>query len=692
MIKIENLDNISEQEASSLLEHLAKEMAKADIAYYQKDDPYITDAQYDELKLLNEKLEAKFPQLIRADSPSKRVGAKVAEEFGKITHKVPMLSLADIFSVEEISDFVDGINRFLGSQTNIDFMAEPKIDGLSFSAFYEDGFFVKGATRGDGTTGEDITENLKTIGSLPLKLQGIFPQKVEIRGEVYMTKSNFFALNNQQQAEGKKVFANPRNAAAGSLRQLDPAVTKSRNLSLFAYCWGDCSQITWSSQSEFFETIKSWGFPVNPLNKLCHNLTDLENAYTSLMDVRSSLDYDIDGIVYKVNLLSLQDRLGFLTRTPRWAVAHKFPAEQAITKLNNIRIQVGRTGALTPVADLEPINVGGVMVSHATLHNEDEIIRKDIRIGDFVKIQRAGDVIPQIVESIKEKRTQDLPVFEFPMLCPQCGAHTVRPEGGAIRRCTGGLSCPAQAKERLKHFVSREAFDIEGLGEKNIEEFYQAGIIKTPLDIFTLEKRNKPADLFGFSEGLNLEQREGWGKKSVEKLFSSINAKRTISLSKFIYALGIPQIGEATSKILAKNYISFKNFAQEMTEKNKEKLISIDQIGQSMVEDIFAFFEEPHNLTLLSGLLQEITVEDWQSTENKDSPLYGKTIVFTGTLSKLTRSEAKNSASSLGAKVSGSVSKHTDYVVMGADAGSKAKTAQELGIKIINEEEFLQLR
>lgn len=690
-----DIDKLTPQEAVAELEYIAREMAKSDLAYYQDDNPYLTDAQYDSLKLRNQQLEDRFPELIRADSPSLRIGAPIRSEFGKVKHRFPMLSLGDIFSIEELDDFVLGVKRFLNTPETPAFMSEPKIDGLSFAARYEKGRFVQGATRGDGTTGEDITENLRTIRQLPLVISGDVPDILEIRGEVYMSKQDFLDLNLRYEAEGKKTFANPRNAAAGSLRQLDSKITAERNLSLFAYTWGEVSQRVWESQSDFFKHLEDWGFPTNPLNRLCHTIEEIEDSYIRLQEIRSSLPYDIDGVVYKVNSLALQERLGFLTRTPRWAIAHKFPAEQAVTTINNIRIQVGRTGALTPVADLEPVNVGGVMVSHATLHNEDEIKRKDIRIGDSVIIQRAGDVIPQVVEVIKEKRSSDSVEFQFPHICPECGAHAIREEDEAVRRCTGGLTCPAQAIERLRHFVSREAFDIEGLGSKVIEEFYNDGIIHNPADIFTIEQRNRPAELDLFStlpeNTFRLQNREGWGNKSAENLFKAINEKRKIDLPRFIYALGIRQVGTATARLLAQNYGSFQNFMQDMINKDTAQLVAIDGIGGAMAKDIVEFFAEEHNLRIILELLEQIEVEDFVDDTNYDSPLAGKTVVFTGSLEKMTRLEAKAKAQSLGAKVAGSVSKNTDYVIEGADAGSKAAKARELGVNILSEDEFLNL-
>lgn len=684
---------LSREEAAAELAYLAAEIARSDNAYYQNDEPYLTDAEYDKLKHRNTAIEKIYPDLVRADSPSKRVGAAVQSKFNKIEHRFPMLSLADVFSIEEVEDFVQGVKRFLNTAENIPFMAELKIDGLSFTARYENGRFVSGATRGDGVVGEDITENLKTIRQLPLQLPNGVPDVLEVRGEVYMSKSDFLTLNEKNSAEKKKIFANPRNAAAGSLRQLNPKITAERKLSIWAYTWGEVSQRQWQTQEEFFDKLSEWGFPINPNNKVCNSIDEIENNFKHVMEIRADLPYDIDGLVYKVNSIELQERLGFLTRTPRWAIAHKFPAEQAITRINNIRVQVGRTGALTPVADLEPINVGGVLVSHATLHNEDEIKRKDFRIGDMVVIQRAGDVIPQVVEVILDKRPADSQPYEFPTVCPECGAHAIREENEAIRRCTGGLTCPAQAKERLKHFVSKEAFDIVGLGERVIEEFFDEGFLHSPADIFTLEERNHAPedDLFSLSKALNLEKKAGWGRLSVKNLFSAINSRRTISLPRFIYALGIPQVGAATALTLAKNYGTFAVLQHDMENRETEKLVAIDGIGASMGTDIVEFFCEEHNQKTIAELLKYVVIEDYVSDIKSDSPLNGKTVVFTGTLSGLARAEAKAIAQKCGAKVAGAVSGHTDYVIVGEDAGSKAKKALELGIKTLTEDEFLEM-
>lgn len=690
--KMKDVNSLTPEEAKSELEYIAKEMAKADMAYYQKDDPYLTDAEYDALKKRNELLEERFPSLIRSDSPSKKIGAPIQSDFKKIELKVPMLSLADIFSTKEVYDFVASIRRFLNTTDEIVFSSEPKMDGLSFNARYENGKLVSASTRGDGKTGEDITENIKNIKGLPhIVTSPDFPSLIELRGEVYMSKADFFELNDKNIQKQLKPFANPRNAAAGSLRQLDPNVTKERQLSLLVYTWGEVSNLFWKSQSEFLDLVQKWGFPVNPYNKICKNEKEIIESFDNLQTSRAELPYDIDGIVYKVNSIELQNRLGFLTRTPRFAVAHKFPPEVAITKVQNIRIQVGRTGALTPVADLEPVNIGGVIVSHATLHNEDEIARKDIRINDYVTVQRAGDVIPQITGVLKDKRPADSQPFEFPLFCPECGAHAVREEDEAVRRCTGGLTCPAQAIERLKHFVSKEAFDIEGLGDKNIEDFFFSGYIKTPDDIFTLEERNGGDDLFSAAIGIHLEQKEGWGLKSVQKLFSAIREKSHITLPRFIYALGIRQVGSATALLISKHYTSFATFQKAMQNEDTEKLLTIDGIGEAMKKDIVEFFKEPHNIRTIENILKYVTVNEFQDNSNTNTPLSGKTIVFTGTLDHLTRAEAKAKALNAGAKVAGSVSQNTDFVVLGHDAGSKAQKATELNISILTEYEFLKL-
>ena len=683
---------LSPGEAKTELKRLAKEIAHHDQLYHQKDAPEISDAEYDALVKRNKAIEALFPSLKRTDSPSARVGAEPAAGFAKVRHLHPMLSLNNAFDREDVLDFIGSIRRFLGrkDEADIELNVEPKIDGLSANLRYEDGKFTIGATRGDGTVGEDITANLKHVAGIPDTLKDSKPPKlIEIRGEVYFPHDAFFALNKEREKAGEPVFANPRNAAAGSVRQLDPSITKSRPLKFFAYAMGEVQG--WHNEpklhSEAIERLKKWGFAVNPKTRIAKTLDDALAFYDELAKERADLNYDIDGVVYKVNDLALQNRLGFVGRAPRWATAHKFPAEQAVTTLNGIAIQVGRTGALTPVAKLEPITVGGVVVSNATLHNEDEIARKDVRIGDKVIVQRAGDVIPQIVGVVDADRKGRGKKYEFPTECPICKSAAVREEGEAVRRCTGGLICPAQAMERLRHFVSRGAFDIEGLGSKHIEAFYTDGLVKSPGDVFRLKR--KRADLM---------EREGWGESSVGNLLNAIEARRTIALDRFIYALGIPQVGEVTAKLLARHYHTLKDWRAAMLAASKDRegaeyqdLINIDQIGESVATDILDFFAEKHNRTVLDDLADELTVEEVKAPRASNSPVAGKTVVFTGALTKMTRDEAKARAESLGAKVASSVSKKTDYVIVGEDAGSKAAKAAELGVKMLSEDEWLEL-
>ncbi len=680
---MENEDQIKQE-----LQDLADKLERYDRAYHQEDAPLVTDAEYDALRRRAEELEAQYPHLIPANSLSRRVGFVVATGFQKATHTVPMLSLGDIFSEAEVVDFMDKIHRFLGLPMDapIEMVAEPKIDGLGFSAWYEDGVFTRGATRGDGMVGEDITENLKTISELPKKLKSgsdLFdsvPKVLDVRGEVYMSKKDFLALNENQAKIKEKIFANPRNAAAGSLRQLDANITAKRHLQIFAYALGAYEGQSFKTHWDFLQHLKGWGFPVNPLIRLCHTTQEMLDFFHDIGEKRAGLPYDIDGVVYKVNDFSLQKRLGFIARSPRWAIAHKFPAEQATTRLNKIRIQVGRTGAMTPVADLEPINVGGVLVQHATLHNADELKRKDIREGDTVVIQRAGDVIPQVVRVILEKRPKDSKPFEFPTTCPVCGAHAMREGADAVTICTGGLTCPAQAMERLKHFVSKDALDIEGLGDKNIEQFYQLGWIKNPVDIFTLQERHE----------FDLLSLEGWGQKSALKLFDAIQKRKTVPLNRFIYALGIPEIGEATAKDIAGYFKSWQSFQENAAASGaSERLMKIDGIGVAMAKEIVDFFGEEHNQKLLGHLLALITVENAMEETGK-TPWKGKTFVLTGTLS-VAREEVKARIQELGGKVAGSVSSKTAYVVAGADPGSKYTNALKLNIPILNEEEFKKL-
>lgn len=692
-----SVDDLSEDDAAKELARLAAEMAEHDLHYHQHDAPVISDAAYDALKARNAALEKRFPGLIRDDSPNKKVGAAPSSGFTKVRHSVPMLSLGNVFDEADVVDFFARVRRFLDLDESepVEVIAEPKIDGLGFSARYEAGRFVVGATRGDGQVGEDITANLKTIRDMPDMLMGPatdVPKVIEIRGEVFMTKADFEALNAKQEEKGGKVFANPRNAAAGSLRQLDPEITKSRPLTLFAYAWGEAEPLTWRSQQEYIDRLKVWGFSTNPLTTICTSVEEALAAYASIGEQRASLPYDIDGVVYKVNRLDWQQRLGFVSRAPRWATAHKFPAEQAQTVLEKIDIQVGRTGSLTPVARLTPVNVGGVVVSNATLHNEDEIARKDIREGDTVIIQRAGDVIPQVVQVLTDKRSKDSKAYAYPSTCPICGSVAVREEGEAVRRCTGGLICPAQAVERLKHFVSRNTFDIEGLGAKNIEGFFEDGTIKNPVDIFTLEKRDAEADNL-----TPLRSREGWGKTSAENLFTAINEKRTIALDRFLFALGIRQIGQATSRLLAQAYGSFDALraamvlAQDRDSEAYADLLNIESVGAAVADDLLAFFGEEHNQDVLDGLARELTIQDFDAPNTDSSPIAGKTVVFTGTLETMSRNEAKAGAQALGAKVAGSVSAKTDLVIAGPGAGSKLKKAEELRVATMTEQAYLVL-
>jgi DNA ligase (NAD+) len=682
-------DKLTAKQAEEELARLAKEIAYHDDLYHRKDAPEISDAEYDLLRQRNDAIEARFPELRRTDSPSLRVGAAPATGFAKVTHSRPMLSLDNGFSEEDAREFVARIRRFLGlkDEHEVELVAEPKIDGLSASLRYENGAFVQGATRGDGTVGEDVTANLRTITDLPKRLQGKhIPKVLEVRGEVYMRHADFQKLNAERSAAGEPVFANPRNFAAGTVRQIDPKITASRPLRFFAYAWGEVSEPVAETHWDFLQHLKDWGFAVNPLAKRCKDIDQALAFHAEIAGKRAELPYDIDGVVYKVNRFDWQNRLGMVSRAPRWALAHKFPAEQAQTILRAIRIQVGRTGALTPVAELEPITVGGVVVSRATLHNEDEIARKDIREGDHVIIQRAGDVIPQVVAVVPEKRPRNSKPYKFPDRCPVCNSHAVREEGMAVRRCTGGLICAAQAVERLRHFVSRNAFDIDGLGNKTIDEFWQEGWLKTPADIFRLSKRKA-----------ELEEREGWGEQSVAKLMNAIEARRSIALERFIYALGIPQIGEATARLLARNYGSLTAWreamiaAQDAESPAYHELDNIEGIGPSVATDIIAFFGEAHNLKALADLEREITVLDFVQPKTSGSPIAGKTVVFTGELVAMTRNEAKARAESLGAKVASSVSKKTDYVIAGADAGSKATKAKELGVTTLTEQEWLDL-
>jgi DNA ligase (NAD+) len=705
------------EDAVAELERLASELAHHDALYHGEDAPEISDADYDALKRRNEEIEARFPELVRSDSPSRKVGAAPSGIFQQITHARPMLSLDNVFSDEDVQDFIGSVYRFLGllPDNSIAFTAEPKIDGLSMSLRYENGRLVSAATRGDGTTGENVTANVRTIKEIPQTLPADAPAIVEVRGEVYMGKSDFLALNAQMVAEGRQTYVNPRNTAAGSLRQLDPAITASRKLKFFAYAWGEMAEPNDLSKTQYdmVQTFKNWGFPVNPLMKRLSSIEAIIEHYNDIGLKRPDLDYDIDGVVYKVDRLDLQQRLGFRSRSPRWATAHKFPAEQAFTTVENIDIQVGRTGALTPVARLTPVTVGGVVVTNATLHNADYIegignggerIRQedhDIRIGDTVIVQRAGDVIPQVLDVVMEKRSATAERYQFPKVCPVCGSHAVRERNektgklDSVTRCTGGFVCRAQAVEHLKHFVSRNAFDIEGLGSKQIDFFFEAEDdrlwIKTAPDIFTLEKRQSESPL------TKLENIDGFGKVSVRKLYDAINDRRQVALHRLIYALGIRHVGETTAKLLARSYGSYAAFADAMkaasdiTSEAWSDLNTIDGIGDVVARAIVEFFKEPRNMDVVSRLLDEVTPLDAEVPVASSSPVAGKTVVFTGSLEKMTRDEAKAMAERLGAKVAGSVSKKTDLLVAGPGAGSKLEKARELGVETTDEDGWFVL-
>jgi DNA ligase (NAD+) len=687
---------LSEAQAKAELKRLAAEIAAHDKRYYQDDAPSVSDAAYDALRLRNEEIEARFPELVRSDSPSRHVGAAPAQKFAKVRHALPMLSLGNAFSDAEVAEFTERIRRFLRlpEDETLAFTAEPKIDGLSCSLRYEGGRLVRGATRGDGTEGEDVTANVRTLADIPDQLRGRgVPDICEVRGEVYMTKSAFLALNERQKAAGKQVFANPRNSAAGSLRQLDPTITASRPLGFFAYTWGEMSATPAQTQSGMIEWFAARGFKTNPLMKICDSIEALLAFHHDIEAQRGTLDYDIDGVVYKVDRLDWQERLGFVSRNPRWALAHKFPAEKATTVVKAIDIQVGRTGALTPIARLEPVTVGGVVVSNATLHNEDEIERLDVRLGDTVTIQRAGDVIPQVLGVLLENRPKDSKPYKFPKHCP-CPLRTavVREaiaggEEGARSHCTGEFACPHQKIEHLKHFVSRRAFDIDGLGEKQITLFFEQGWIKEPADIFTLATRNSK---------IKLEEQEGFGELSVRNLFGAIEARREIALERFIYALGMRHVGETTARALARGYGSWQAFHDACLSvakgdaETRAEMDNLDQIGDTVIDSIAAYFGEEHNCGIVERLTGQVTILEAEKPA-ADSVVAGKTVVFTGSLEKMTRDEAKAMAERLGAKVAGSVSQKTDYVVAGPGAGSKLGKAKDLGVAVLTEDEWFDL-
>ena len=690
------------------IEKLKKEIATHDEAYHTLDNPTISDAKYDELRKELQHYKQQYPQYFKREDDY--VGSKTLDAFSKITHKKPMLSLSNAFNKEDLEDFVERIERFLGfdksqnvdlfnfnQQAELEFFCEAKIDGLSFSARFEDGILVQAATRGDGKQGEDITQNIKTIKTFPTKLNTDKAPKIfEIRGEIYMSKESFAQLNARHEEENKKIFANPRNAAAGSIRQLDPEITASRNLSYFAYGFGELSDdFECSTQIEFHQKLEEYGFVVDKSARKCNNIDEIMQFYNHISDVRYELEYDIDGMVYKVNDFALQERLGYVARSPRFAIAHKFAAQKSKTKIEDIIIQLGRTGALTPVAVLTPVNIGGVIVSRATLHNQDEIIRKDIRIGDVVSVQRAGDVIPQVVEVDLSKRNEKSKIFHFPNHCPVCNSSVVKVEDDVVLRCSGSLSCEAQLKETLKHFVSKDALDIVGLGKKQIENFFEQGRIKSFADIFSLQKNEE-------NSADPLAQKNGWGEKSIENLFRAIDDKRNIALDKFIYAIGIRHVGLSTAKLLASHFVTYDNFfnsfilmkdcdeEQLKTEQNYLDLEAIDGLGHKMIIAIIDYFKDEKSLQMVENLKPLVKIIDYESLED-NLKFSGQTIIFTGTLEKMTRAEAKKKAEDLGFKVVGSVSAKTNYIVAGEKSGSKLKKAQELNINILSEEDWLEV-
>ena len=694
--------SLTEAEAGRELARLAALIAAADEAYHGRDDPTIADADYDALKRRNAAIEARFPDLRRSDGPSGRVGAPPADGFAKARHEVPMLSLDNAFSDADVADFVARVRSYLGVDAAPDFVAEPKIDGLSLSLVYHEGRLLRAVTRGDGTVGEVVTDNARTVADIPRTLADA-PERLEVRGEVYMAHADFAALNARQAEAGGRTFANPRNAAAGSLRQLDPRITAERPLRFFAYAWGALSEPLAPTQSRAIDRLASLGFPTNPLTRLCHGTEEMLERFHAIEAQRASLGYDIDGVVYKVDDLDLQRRLGFRSTTPRWATAHKFAAELAWTVLAGIDIQVGRTGALSPVARLLPVTVGGVVVSNATLHNEDYIAGRasrggeirgghDIRVGDRVQVYRAGDVIPKIADVDLAARPADAAPFVFPDTCPECGSPAIREQGDAVRRCSGGLACPAQAMERLKHLVSRGAFDIEGLGAKQVEMFYRDPDlpVRTPADIFTLEARDA-------ENATRLKDRDGFGARSAAKLFAAIEERRRVPLDRLIFGLGIRHVGESSAGLLAAHYGTWAVFEAAMTAAGSREsaewadLLAIDGVGATLAASVALAFENPAERAIMDALTARLEVLPVASRAPSDSPVAGKTVVFTGTLERMTRAEAKARAESLGAKVAGSVSAKTDIVVAGPGAGSKAKAAAALGVAVLDEDAWRAL-
>lgn len=695
-------NQLDEKQATLELEELTRLIAYHD-RLYEDAQPEIHDSEYDALRIRNSEIENLFPHLVRPDSPSAKVGAPPSGKFQKIKHELPMLSLGNAFTYEDIDNFLKGIRSFIIELKNpsipIQLVGEPKIDGVSCALRYENQKLMLGATRGDGIEGEDVTNNVKTIKDIPKQLPPTAPKILEIRGEIYMADEEFLKFNKEQEEKGEKIFANPRNAAAGSLRQLDPKITASRPLRFFGYALGVISEPIAATQWEARERIASWGFKLNKPAKILNNIGEIRQYYEEIQSKRSVFGFSIDGVVYKINRIDLQERLSSISRSPRWAIAHKFSPEKGKTHIRDIKIQVGRVGSLTPIAELEPINIGGVLVSRATLHNQDEIERKDFRKGDLVVVQRAGDVIPQVVSVVLTDRPKGAKPYKFPKKCPICNSTTAREHFESVRYCTGGLYCQAQALERLKYFVSRNAFDIEGLGEKNVEMFYNESLVKDPTDIFKLEERlSKPAQNLNMAEKIvPLEEREGWGVKSANNLFRAIRDRRQISFDRFLYALGIRHVGETTAKIIARNYLSFYAFmlsAIASKDKNSvayEHLINISGFGTTAGDAIVDFFCEDHNVKVIKELMSLIEISEYEPAFSVESKLAGKTIVFTGTLDKMSRSEAKAKAESLGANFSNSISKNTDYVVAGTNAGSKLRKAMDLGLTVILENDWFKI-
>ncbi len=685
-------DRMEAAEAAGEMARLAAEIADHDRRYHGEDAPVISDADYDALVRRYAELETRFPDRAPVDTPGRQVGSRPAAGFEKVVHARPMLSLRNAFDEEDVDEFVQGVRRFLNlaPEARLAMTAEAKIDGLSIALRYEDGRLVQAATRGDGREGENVTRNIETVESVPKRLSGPAPDVLEVRGEIYMAHGEFGRLNAEREREGLPLYANPRNSAAGSVRQIDPTVTAGRRLRFFAYGWGEIGERPADTHSAWLERLGEWGFEVEPNGARAEDAAGLIDAHRAIGELRSALDYDIDGVVYKVDRIDWQERLGFAGRAPRWAIAHKFPAERAETVLDAILVQVGRTGALTPVAALRPITVGGVVVSRATLHNEDEIERKDIRVGDTVVIQRAGDVIPQILEVRLDRRPEGTEPFHLPETCPVCGSEARREGGDVVRRCTGGLVCRAQAVERLKHFVSRGGFDIEGLGRRHIEMFFADGLISAPADIFRLRERRA-----------ELLEREGWGEQSVDNLLAAIEERRVVTFDRFLFALGIRHIGEGNARLLARHYgglDALREAAASASAREGEAwddLIGIDGMGAGRAEDLVAFLTDPRSREIVDALAAEVTVEKsgdvHPSAEEEAGDLAGKTIVFTGTLAALSRREAKARAEQIGMRVVGSVSAKTDFVVAGEAAGSKKRKAEELGVTILTEDEWLGL-